>query len=125
MPYNFLIASWGGPGHLGPTLTAARQLRAKGHRVRFIARADAREPVVAAGFGFAAWQREPGFSPIARSSDPLQYAYDHLLFGPAAARGADTRDEIERAPTDGLLTDSALFGSVLAAEAARIPCALL
>src|SRR5262249_23090394 len=71
------------------------------------------------------WQREPGFSPIARSSDPLQYAYDHLLFGPAAARGADTRDEIERAPTDGLLADTALFGSVLAAEAARIPCALL
>jgi len=125
MPYNFLVSSWGGAGHLGPTLTAARQLRARGHGVRFIARADAREPVEAAAFGFATWQREPRFSPIARSSDPLQIAYDQLLFGPASARGADTRDEIERVPTDGLLTDSALFGSVLGAEAARIPCALL
>jgi UDP:flavonoid glycosyltransferase YjiC (YdhE family) len=125
MSYNFLVASWGGPGHLGPTLTAARQLRANGHGVRFIARADAREPVEAAGFGFATWQREPRFSPIAQSSAPLENAYDNLLFGPAAARGADTLDEIKRAPTDGLLTDTALFGSVLAAEAARIPCALL
>ena len=125
MPYSFLVASWGGPGHLGPTLTAARQLRANGHSVRFIARADAREPVAAAGFGFATWQRRPHFSPIAQSSAPLENAYDNLLFGPAAARGADTLDEIKRAPTDALLTDTALFGSVLAAEAASIPCALL
>src|SRR6187431_594751 len=125
MPCNFLVASWGGPGHLGPTLTAARQLRAHGHGVRFIARADTREPVEAAGFGFATWQRRPRFSPIAQSSAPLENAYDNLLFGPAAARGADTLDEIKRAPTDALLTDTALFGSVLAAEATSIPCALL
>jgi len=125
MSCNFLIASWGGPGHLGPTLTAARQLRAKGHGVRFIARADARGPVEAAGFPFAIWQREPRISPMAQGSDPLRNAYDNLLFGPAAARGADTLDEIRRTPTDALLTDTALFGSVLAAEAARIPCALL
>jgi MGT family glycosyltransferase len=125
MPYNFLVASWGGPGHLGPTLTAARQLRARGHCVRFIARADAREEVEAAGFRFATWQREPRISPIAQSDDPFHYACDNLLFGPAAARGADTLDEIQRVPTDGLLSDTALFGSALAAEAACIPCALL
>jgi MGT family glycosyltransferase len=125
MSHNFLVASWGGPGHLGPTLNAARQLRANDHGVRFIARADAREPVEAAGFGFATWHREPRFSSIAESSDPLESAYDSLLFGPAAARGADTLDEIKRAPTDALLTDTALFGASLAAEAARIPCALL
>jgi MGT family glycosyltransferase len=125
MSRNFLVASWGGPGHLGPTLTAARQLRANGHGVRFIARPDAREPVEAAGFHFATWQRNPRISPIAQSDDGMEIAYDSLLFGPAAARGADTLDEIQRAPTDGLLTDTALFGSVLAAEAANIPCALL
>ena len=125
MSCSFLVASWGGPGHLGPTLTAARQLRANGHGVRFIARADAREPVEAAGFGFATWQREPRISPIAENDDRMQNGYDNLLFGPAAARGADTLDEIRRAPTDALLTDTALFGSVLAAEAASIPCALL
>jgi hypothetical protein len=74
--------------------------------------------VETAGFGFATWQREPCFSPVRQSNDPLQIVCDQRLFGPAAARAANTRDEIERAPTDGLLTDSALFGSVLAAEAA-------
>ncbi len=125
MHCNILIASWGGPGHLGPTLTAARLLRRRGHSVRFISRPDARTEVEAAGFGFAAWQRTPSFSPIAEGRDGMQYAYDHLLFGPAAARAADTREEIERTPTQALLSDTALFGSTLAAEAAGIPCALL
>jgi MGT family glycosyltransferase len=125
MPYNILIASWGGAGHLGPTLTAASQLRSHGHGVRFISRPDARTEIEAAGFGFVTWQRTPSFSPIANNRDGLPYAYDHLLFGPAAARAADTRDEIERTPTDALLSDSALFGSTLAAEATGIPCALL
>jgi MGT family glycosyltransferase len=125
MPYNILIASWGGAGHLGPTLTAASQLRRHGHRVRVISRPDARTEVEAAGFGFVTWQRIPSFSPLAQDRDGLRYAYDHLLFGPAAARAADTRDEIERTPTDALLSDSALFGSTLAAEAAGVPCALL
>ncbi|WP_244443351.1 nucleotide disphospho-sugar-binding domain-containing protein [Bradyrhizobium sp. Ai1a-2] len=100
-------------------------MRAKGHGVRFIARADARAEVEAAGFHFATWQRTPQISPIARTSDPFQYACDHLLFGPAAAQSADVRDEIRRAATDGVLTDTALFGAVLAAEAERVPCALL
>ncbi len=125
MPYSFLIAAWGGPGHLGPALTAAQQLRRRGHNVRFIARADARAAVEAAGFGFAPWRRPPCFSPIAQDGDFLRNAYDHLLFGPAAARAADTRDEIAQAPTDALLTDTGLFGCALAAEAAGIPCAFL
>jgi MGT family glycosyltransferase len=125
MTYNILIASWGGSGHLGPTLTAARQLRRRGHCVRFISRPDARTEVGAAGFGFVSWRRVPRFTPIAQDRDGLRYAYDHLLFGPAAARAADTREEIERTPTDALLSDSALFGSTLAAEATGVPCALL
>src|SRR6201991_2154844 len=125
MPHNFLVASWGGPGHLGPTLTAARQLRDRGHGVRFIAREDARAAVEAAGYSFATWRRTPSFTPIAPDGLSMRRAYDQLLFGPAAARAADTRDEIERTPTDALLSDSALFGSALAAEAAGIPCALL
>jgi MGT family glycosyltransferase len=125
MPRHFLIASWGSPGHLGPTLTAAGQLRRRGHGVRFIARADARADVEAAGYQFATWQREPEFTPVAPGGTPLQQAYDQLLFGPAAARAADTKDEIGRAPTDAVLTDVGLVGSAIGAEAAGIPCALL
>ena len=56
MLYNFLIEAWGSPGHLGPALTAAQQLRGRGHTARFIARPDARDAVEAAGFRFAAWR---------------------------------------------------------------------
>jgi UDP:flavonoid glycosyltransferase YjiC (YdhE family) len=125
MPHNFLVASWGSPGHLGPTLTAAQQLRNRGHSVRFIARDDARAAVEAAGYSFASWRRTPSFTPIAPDGEWMRRAYDQLLFGPAAARAADTRDEIDRAPTDALISDIALFGSTLAAEAASIPSALL
>lgn len=127
MSYNFLIASGGSPGHLGPTLTAACQLRSRGHGVRFIARDDARSAVEAAGYSFATWQRTPSFTPIApdRGGESLEQAYDHVLFGPAAARAADTRDEIDRAATDALLTDIIVYGSALGAEAAGIPCALV
>jgi MGT family glycosyltransferase len=125
MSYNFLVATWGDPGHLGPSQAAARQLRARGHDVRFIARADARASVEAAGFHFATWQRTPQVSPIGQAGDPFQYACDHLLFGPAAAQGADVCDEIRRTTTDAVLTDMPLFGAVLAAEAEHVPCALL
>lgn len=125
MRCNILIAAWGGPGHLGPMLTAARQLCERGHSVRFISRADAREEVEAAGYSFSTWQRTPRFSPISNCRSGMQYACDELLFGPAAARAADTREEIERMPTQAVLGDSALFGAALAAEAAGVPYALL
>jgi UDP:flavonoid glycosyltransferase YjiC (YdhE family) len=125
MPCRILVASWGGAGHLGPTLSAAGQLRRHGHSVRFISRPDAQPQVEKQGYGFVAWRRLPRFSPLSAEQAGLRYAYDHLLFGPAAARAADLREELERTPTDVLLSDTALFGSTLAAEAAGIPCALL
>jgi UDP:flavonoid glycosyltransferase YjiC (YdhE family) len=125
MRYNFLVASWGAPGHLGPMLVAAQQLRSNRHGVRFISRSDSRAAVEAAGFGIVTWQRTPCFSPIAPNSADERQAYDNLIFGPAAARAADTRDEIDRASTDAVLTDAALIGAALAAEAACLPCALL
>jgi MGT family glycosyltransferase len=125
MTYNFLVASWGSPGHIGPTLAAAQRLRHRGHGVRFIAREDARAAVEAAGYGFATWRRTPNLPPLAPEATWMRQACDQFLFGPAAARAADTRDEIERMPTDALLSDNALFGSALAAEATNTPCALL
>jgi MGT family glycosyltransferase len=126
MPHNFLLVSGGSPGHVGPMLAAAWQLRSRGHGVRFIAREDARAAVEAAGYGFVTWQRTPSFTPIAREGNgDLHKAYDHLLFGPSAARAADTRDEIDREPTDAVLVDIIVIGAALAAEAASLPLALL
>jgi hypothetical protein len=109
----------------GQTLSAAQQLRAPGHRVRFISRPDARTPVEEVGVRFRYGRRSPSLSPLAPNGDPPRTAYDQLLFGSAAARAADTREEIEREPTDALLTDIGLFGSTLAVEAVNIPCAFL
>jgi MGT family glycosyltransferase len=123
--YSFLVASWGAPGHIGPSLAAAQQLRHRGHGVRFIAREDARDAVEAAGYGFVSWRRPSNLTRLAPDGDFMQQAYDRFLVGPAAARAADTRDELDRAPTDAVLADVGLFGAALAAEASNIPCALL
>jgi MGT family glycosyltransferase len=130
MSYNFLLACWGVAGNLGPLLTAARQLRRNGHGVRFIAEAELREEVEAAGFTFAAWRRTPSYAvrgAVIDMPDPsdLSIFYDHTLFGPAAACAADTRDEFDKAPTDALLASDFLIGSAIAAEAAGIPYAML
>lgn len=125
MPYQFLVASWGSAGHLGPMLAGARQLRARGHGVRFIGREGVRTAVEAAGFDCVVWQRTPSYTPLAGDTNDLGRFFDELMFGPAAAQGADSRDEIERTPTDAVLTDLGLVGAALAAEAMHIPCAIL
>ncbi len=130
MPCNFLLACWGVAGNLGPLLTAGRQLRHSGHGVRLIADADLRDEVEAAGFGFAAWRRAPSYAdlePILARLDPsdLRGFCDRILFGPAAACAADTREELAAAPTDALLAHDLLLGSAMAAEAAGIPCAMI
>ncbi|MEJ0094946.1 MAG: glycosyltransferase [Methylocella sp.] len=130
MAHSFLLASWGGPGNLAPLLTAARQLRRNGHVVRVIADPETRDEVEAAKFPFTPWSRAPSYSDLGSASnapDPtdLRAFCDHVVFGPAAAYAADTRDEFDRAPTDALLTNDVLLGSAIAAEAAGIPCAML
>ncbi len=133
MSHNFLLASWGGAGNLSPLLTAARRLRRSGHVVRVIADSDVREEVEAAKFPFTAWRRAPSYSDLERTmtasnpSDPVDFRNfcNDVLFGPAAAYAADTRDEIDRASTDALLANDILLGAAIGAEAAGIPCAML
>src|SRR5262245_7355861 len=108
MPYNFLVAIWRGQGHIGPALAAAQQLRHRGHGVRFIAHQEARAAIEESGYGFVHWRRTSRAIPLAPNGDFLQQAYDQFLFGPAAARAADTRDELDRAPTDAVLADIGL-----------------
>jgi UDP:flavonoid glycosyltransferase YjiC (YdhE family) len=46
--YDFLLISWGTAGNLNPLLTAGRQLRQSGHRVRVMADPAIRDEVAAA-----------------------------------------------------------------------------
>lgn len=125
MSFNFLLASWGSSGNLNPLLTAGRQLRRHGHRVRVIADPAMRGEVKQADFDFVTWGRAPTGS----AADPTDFSdmedwARKALFAPAAAYAADIRDEIGRAPTDAVLSIDMILGAVLGAEAAGVPVAM-
>ena len=126
MSFNFLLASWGSSGNLNPLLTAARQLRRNGHRVRVIADPAMRGEVEQADFDFVTWRRAPTGS----AADPTDFSdmeewARKALFAPAAAYAADIRDEIGRVPADAVLSIDMVLGAVLGAEAAGVPVAML
>jgi MGT family glycosyltransferase len=124
--HNFLLVSWGSSGNLNPMLTAGRQLRQRGHRVRIMADPAMRDEVAAAKFDFVTWRR----APTGRAADPADFHnvddwLRRVVSNPAADYGADVRDEIGNASTDAVLTIDLLFGAVLGAEAAGVPVAML
>jgi MGT family glycosyltransferase len=124
--YDFLLISWGTSGNLNPLLTAGRQLRQSGHRVRVLADPAMRDEVAAADFEFVNWRR----APTGRAADPTDVSdmgdwFRRAAADPAAAYAADIRDEIRRSPTDAVLSIDLLFAAVLGAEAAGVPIALL
>jgi len=126
MSYHFLLSSWGTLGNLSPLLTAGRLLRRKGHHVRVMADPAMRGEVEADDFEFVTWRR----APTGEAADPSDFS-DMLdwmrkaIFAPASAYAADIRDEINRTPTDAVLSLDVLFGVALGAEASDVPFALL
>jgi MGT family glycosyltransferase len=130
MSLNFLFTSWGNPGNLNPLLTAARRLRQRGHRVRFLGEADHQEETVKAGFDALAWRRPVPMSPPSADDENLAKTeitelFDKVIFGGALDYASDTRDALRAEPVDAVVTNDILMGPVIAAEAAGIPCALL
>ena len=131
MSAHFLLAHWGGPGNLGPMLTAARRLARRGHAIRFLGHADAKTDIEACGFGFRPWgaeQTPPPHSDAGTKAAPLSDVAtlcERVIFGPAAAYAADILEALEAEPADAVLAHDFLFGAALAAEAAHVPCALL
>ncbi len=126
MPCSFLLAPWGTSGNLSPILTAGRRLRRNGHRVRVIADPAMREDVKAANFEFVSWNR----APIGADADPADMSdmkswFQRVMFDPLLAYAADIQDEVNRVPTDAVLSLDFLFGVALGAEAAGIPVAML
>jgi MGT family glycosyltransferase len=126
MSYHFLLSSWGTLGNLSPLLTAGRLLRRKGHHVRVMADPAMRAEVEADDFEFVTWRR----APTGEAADPSDFSdmldwMRRAIFAPASAYAADIRDEINRMPTDAVLSIDVLFGVALGAEASDVPFALL
>ena len=126
MSYHFLLTSWGTLGNLSPLLTAGRRLRQRGHHVRVMADPAMRAEVEVADFQFVTWHR----APVGEAAEPtdvsdMQDWMRRAMFGPAGAYAADVQDEIDRAPTDAILSLDILLGAALGAEASGVPFAFL
>jgi MGT family glycosyltransferase len=118
-------------------LAVVRRLLARGHAVRVISDPCNRREVEAAGATFVSWTRAPHRADKSADTDPLRdwevksppamigRLRDHLFVGPALAHAQDVLDEIPRVSADVIVTSEMLFGPMVAAEAAGVPCVAL
>jgi MGT family glycosyltransferase len=128
---------WDGGGNAPPQLAIAGRVVARGHAVHVLADPTLAGAAEAAGCSFSSWQRASEQAERYISNDrendweneePLDVfrrLRDELMSGPASAFADDTAAVIERVRPDALVTDSQLFGSIMAAEQAGIPVAAL
>jgi MGT family glycosyltransferase len=132
---KILMTTWDGAGTTPPLMSVASALVDRGHDVRVLADPVLRSDVEATGAEHVSWSRAPHRkSPDLDShfvrdweAGPEGFACmrDNLAVGPAAAFAADVREELARERPDILLTELLLFGPQVAAEAARVPYAVL
>ncbi|WP_049574683.1 glycosyltransferase [Nonomuraea sp. SBT364] len=137
MSSNFLFATWSGGGAVPPTLSVARALRERGHRVRVLADRSLHGEVAATGAEPVAWTSAPQGDTTDPAQDVLKdfeartpmgafaRLRDRLVCGPAADFARDTLAELRAHPADVLVSDFSLLGTLTAGEAAGIPVAAL
>jgi MGT family glycosyltransferase len=136
-PLNFLLATWEGGGSVGPALTVARKLRAKGHRVRVMSDRCNRSEAEAAGAEFVPWTLAPSRPDKSRDSDvfrdwevdtpqaQIQRVLDRIMAGPAIGYAQDVIAELAREPADLVVSSEMLFGVMVGCEAVGQKFALL
>lgn len=134
---QFLMTTWDGAGTTPPLMSVARALVDRGHTVTVLADPVLRADVETAGAQHISWSRAPHRTNPGRDGDFVRdwdaatpadgfaLMRDRLAIGPAAAYAQDVRDEIDRSRPAAVLTELLLFGPVVAAEAAGIPCVVL
>ena len=131
--YRYLLPMWDGGGTVTPELGVARRLIARGHSVHVLADPTIRSQAEDVGCTFTPWVRAPHRT----SADPdqdllhdwettnplamLGRVRDRFVAGPAEAFAADTADAIELVQPDVVAPDYLLFGSIIAAQSARVP----
>ncbi len=130
--HNFLFATFDGGGNLPPLLSAVGRLIERGHRVRVMSEPSNREEVELAGAKFVAYgmctRDGPNASPChGAASSPLAVfrIIDRLAAGPEVATAQDVFAELQASRPNVCVGSDLMFGPMIAAEAARIPLALL
>jgi MGT family glycosyltransferase len=136
-PRRFLFTHWEGGGNTPPMLALAGRLVKRGHAVRVLGDPCNRDEVEATGASFVSWRRAPRRADKSVASDPLRdwevksppamiaRLRDRLFVGPSLAQAQDVLTELERFPADAIITSEMLFGPMVAAESAGIPCVAL
>lgn len=132
---SYLIATWEGGGSVAPSLTLARKLRARGHRVRVMSDACNRRETEAAGAEFVPWVNAPSRPDRDPESDPvrdwefegpagLMQVMDAVWSGPALAYAQDLMAELRREPADLVVTHEYMFGVIIGCQAISQPYCL-
>jgi len=136
-PLRFLMTTWDGGGNAPPEFGVARRLVARGHQVHVLADPTLARDAEAAGCSFSSWTRAPHRTTLDKEDDllkdweaedpieVLRRLRDQIMSGPASEYAADSAASIETSRPDAVLADGLLFGSVIAAEAAGLPVAVL
>jgi MGT family glycosyltransferase len=134
---RFLLTLWEGGGNVPPELGVAARLIARGHDVHVLADPTIGPAAMAAGCTFSPWRRAPHRTSLDPAQDPikdwetknplvmLSRARDRFIAGPAAGFAADTSAAIDVHRPHVVVPDAFLFGSIIAAQAASLPIALL
>jgi UDP:flavonoid glycosyltransferase YjiC (YdhE family) len=137
MNREFLFVLWAGGGNVGPQLTLARRMVARGHQVRMLAPAVLRDSIEAAGVAFEPYREIPEHDESvperslvrdfeARSkAGEIAASRDNLVGAMARPVAADTLATLERRPADVVAFDFLLSGALFAAEKAALPAAML
>jgi MGT family glycosyltransferase len=132
---SYLIATWEGGGSVAPSLTLARKLRARGHRVRVMSDACNRQESEAAGAEFVPWTHAPSRTDRDPETDPvrdweyegpagLMQVMDVVWSGPARAYAQDLMAELRREPADLVVTHEYMFGVIIGCQALGQPYCL-
>lgn len=130
-PAKFLFTTWEGGGVVGPTLTVARDLADRGHKVRVMSDSANRDEVEAAGLEFRSWNLAPNRPAGSRDHCPLKdweastpregvaRVIDYLMVGPALEYARDVTAELDAEPADVVVTCEMLLGVMAACESRR------
>ena len=134
---RYLFTTWEGGGHVQPMMLVAAGLQAGGHHVLLLSDVCNAAEAALMGLPFRPWRHAPSRPDKTAASDLLRdWEADNpaegianlcrqIIAGPAALYARDVLEALEASPFDAVVTQELLFGSMMAAEAAGVPLALL
>jgi UDP:flavonoid glycosyltransferase YjiC (YdhE family) len=117
---DLLFVTWDGGGNVPPATAIAGELRARGHRARFLGHASQQAALEAAGVDIVRGRHARTFS-SRRTSSPREMAA--TLTDPGLGR--DLTEELDRRRPDLVVVDCLALGALEAARASGVPYVVL